>query len=88
MSNINNNPEFDHITVSSGLIKQVVSQVENLEEQKAQIMADIKDVFDNARSQGLDVKVLRQLIRLRKQKEEDVQEQEELLEIYKRALNQ
>ena len=83
-----NNASFDHVTVASGLIKQVVAQVEALEEKKAEISSDIKETFDEARAQGLDVAVLKQLIRLRKKKKEEIEEQEELLEIYRRALEQ
>lgn len=79
---------MDHLTVSAGLIKQTVSQVEHLEEQKAEIASQIKEVFDNARSQGLDVSVLKQLIKMRKKKQEDLAAEEELLEIYRRALEQ
>ena len=79
---------MDHLTVSAGLIKQTVSQVEHLEEQKAEIASQIKEVFDNARSQGLDVSVLKQLIKMRKKKQEDIAAEEELLEIYRRALEQ
>lgn len=77
-----------NLTVSAGLIKQTVSQVERLEEQKADISAQIREVFDNAKSQGLDVAVLKQLIKLRKKKQEDLAMEEELLEIYRRALEQ
>lgn len=83
-----NESKFDHITVAAGLIKQVVAQVEALEEKKNEIMTDIKETFDEARAQGLDVSVLKQLIRLRKKKKEEIEEQEELLEIYRRALEQ
>lgn len=76
------------ITISAGLIKQTVAQIETLEEQKAQIISDMKDVFDSAKSQGLDVKILKRLISLRKKKQEDLIEEEELLEIYKKALEQ
>ena len=79
---------FDNVTVAAGLIKQVVSQIENLEEQKAQILADIRDAYAEAKAQGLDIATLRQLITLRKRKKEEVKEQEELLEIYRRALEQ
>ncbi len=79
---------FDNVTVSAGLIKQVVSQIETLEERKSQILSDIRDTFAEAKAQGLDVATLRQLIKLRKKKKEDVEEQEELLEIYRRALEQ
>ena len=73
---------------SVGLIKQTVAKVENLEEQKAQILQDISEVFKEAKSQGLDVSVLKQLIRQRKKKREKLAEEEELLEIYKRALEE
>lgn len=77
-----------NLTISAGLIKQTVSQIEHLEEQKSDLMVQIKEVFDNARSQGLDVSVLKQLIKLRKKKQEDIAMEEELLEIYRRALDQ
>jgi uncharacterized protein (UPF0335 family) len=80
---INNNPN-----VSSVLIKQTVSQIEHLEEQKAEITTQIKEVFDNAKSNGLDVAILKQLIKQRKKKKEDIAKKEELLELYKRALEQ
>ena len=78
----------DKFTVAAGLIKQTVAKIENLEEQKCQIQQDISDVFREAKSQGLDIIVLKQLIRLRKKKKEQVAEEEELLEIYRRALEQ
>ena len=80
--------DFYDVTVSAGLIKQVVSKIEYLEERKAEIQSDIKEVFAEAKSQGLDVQVLKQLIRIRKKKKEEIEEQEELLEIYRRALEQ
>jgi uncharacterized protein (UPF0335 family) len=73
---------------SAALIKQTVSQVEHLEEQKSEIATQIKEVFDNARSNGLDVSILKQLIKQRKKKKEDLAEEEELLELYRRALEQ
>lgn len=75
-------------TVAAGLIKQVVSKIETLEEQKSALLSDIRETFAEAKAQGLDVATLRQLIKLRKKKKEEVAEQEELLEIYRRALEQ
>ena len=75
-------------TVAAGLIKQTVSKVEYLEEQKAQIAQNISDAFREAKSQGLDVSVLRQLIKLRKKNQAQVAEEEELLEVYRRALEE
>ena len=79
---------FDNITVSAGLIKQAVSQIETLEERKSEILNDMRDTYAEAKAQGLDVATLKQLIKIRKKKKEDVEEQEELLEIYRRALEQ
>lgn len=75
-------------SVAAGLIKQVVAQIEALEERKMEIVSDMKETFDEAKAQGLDVSVLKQLIKLRKKKKEEIEEQEELLEIYRRALEQ
>lgn len=83
-----NNSSFDKFTISAQLIKQAVSQIERLEEDKAEIMNQIKETYDGIRSQGIDIPVLKQLIKLRKKKKEEVIEQEELLEIYRRALDQ
>jgi len=47
---------------------------------------DIKDIYAEAKSAGFDVKVLRQLIRIRKQEAAEVEEQESLLDVYRRAL--
>lgn len=80
--------EDDKFTVSAGVIKQIVARIESLEEQKAQITQDISDVFKEAKTKGLDTNVLKQLIKLRKKRKEQVAEEEELLEIYKRALEQ
>ncbi|MDR1233864.1 MAG: DUF2312 domain-containing protein [Holosporales bacterium] len=62
---------FSNQNVSAGLIKQVVSQIENLEEKKSEILSDIKDVFSEAKSHGLDVGILRKIIKVRKMKDED-----------------
>ncbi len=79
---------FDNVTVAAGLIKQVVAQIETLEERKSAIQTDMRETFAEAKAQGLDVATLKQLIKLRKKKKEEIEEQEELLEIYRRALEQ
>ena len=67
-------------------LRTFIERIERLEEEKAGIAADIKEVFAEAKGTGFDVKVMRQVIRLRKQDVEDRREQEELLDLYKRAL--
>ena len=67
-------------------LRTFIERIERLEEEKAGIAADIKEVFAEAKGTGFDVKVMRQVIRLRKQDVEDRREQEELLDLYQRAL--
>jgi uncharacterized protein (UPF0335 family) len=63
-----------------------VERIERLEEERKALGSDIKDIYAEAKSAGFDVKVLRQLIRIRKQEPADVEEQETLLDVYRRAL--
>ena len=67
-------------------LKSFVERIERLEEEKAALAADIKDVFAEAKDTGFDTKIMRQIIRLRKMDRADMQEQETLLDLYKRAL--
>lgn len=67
-------------------LKSFVERIENLEEEKAALTADIREIYFEAKGIGLDIKIIRQLIRLRKLNTWDRQQQEELLDLYKRAL--
>jgi uncharacterized protein (UPF0335 family) len=71
---------------SNEQLKSIVERVERLEEDKAAIGLDIKDVFTEAKGNGYDVKALRTIIRLRKQSPDDVAAQEAVLDTYKTAL--
>jgi uncharacterized protein (UPF0335 family) len=57
-----------------------------LEEERKALSGDIKDIYAEAKSAGFDVKVLRQIISIRKQKPAEVEEAETLLDVYRRAL--
>lgn len=72
--------------VAADQLKSIVERIETLEEEKAGIAADVRDIYSEAKGNGFDVKVLRQLIRLRKMNKSERVEQEELLTIYKDAL--
>lgn len=76
------------MSISASELKQYIERAENLEEEKATISEHIKEVFAEARARGFDVKVMKQLMKMRKMKKEDLVLQEELLELYKRALNE
>ena len=67
-------------------LKAFVERIERLEEEKAALAGDIKDVYLEAKGTGFDVKVLRQVIRLRKQNVNERKEMEAVLETYLAAL--
>lgn len=67
-------------------LRNIVERVERLEEERKALGSDIKDMYSEAKSAGFDTKVLKQLIRLRKLEPSEVEEQESLLDVYRRAL--
>ena len=67
-------------------LKSFVERIENLEEEKSALTADIREIYFEAKNIGLDIKIIRQLIRIRKMDSWDREQQEELLEQYKSAL--
>ena len=67
-------------------LRSLIERIERLEEERKSLASDIKDIYAEAKSAGFDVKVLRQVIRLRKQEPAEVEEQETLLDVYRRAL--
>ena len=72
--------------IAADRLRSLVERIERLEEERKALGSDIKDIYAEAKSAGFDVKVLRQLIRIRKQEPADVEEQETLLDVYRRAL--
>ncbi len=72
--------------ITAEQLKQYIERVERLEEEKAAIAADVREVYAEAKANGFDVKIMRQVIRLRKLDSQDRTEQEALLDLYKRAL--
>nr|WP_298797007.1 DUF2312 domain-containing protein [uncultured Acetobacter sp.] len=72
--------------IAADRLRSIIERVERLEEERKALAGDIKDIFTEAKSAGFDVKVIRQIIRLRKQEPSEVEEQETLLDIYRRAL--
>ncbi len=67
-------------------LRSFIDRIERLEEEKRALGEDIKEVYAEAKGVGFDVKIMRQLIRLRKMDQDDRDEQEALLDVYKRAL--
>jgi uncharacterized protein (UPF0335 family) len=67
-------------------LRSLIERIERLEEEKRTLAADIKEVYAEAKGTGFDTKIMRQIIRIRRMDKDDVDEQETLLDIYKRAL--
>lgn len=73
--------------IAADRLRSFVERIEKLEEEKAALAADIRDVYAEAKGTGFDVKTLRQIVRLRKLDQTDREEQEALLDLYKRVLD-
>jgi uncharacterized protein (UPF0335 family) len=72
--------------VEAPKLRSYIERVERLEEEKKGIASDISDVMSEAKSNGFDVKAIRQILKLRKMKANERTEAEYMLELYKRAL--
>lgn len=72
--------------IAAERLKQLVERIERLTEEKDAIAADIRDIFAEAKGAGFDVKIMRQIIKLRRMHNDERQEQQHLLELYCRAL--
>ena len=72
--------------VAADQLRAFIERIERLEEEKKCIADDIKDVYAEAKGNGYDVKVMRQVVRLRKQDANERQEIEALLDLYLHAL--
>lgn len=75
-------------TVAADRLRSFIERVERLEEEKQTIMADVKEIFAEAKGEGYDVKILRKVVRIRQMDRAERQEQEALLELYLAALGE
>lgn len=81
----------DNVTIPAAAgarLKTIVERVERLEEDKTAVQEDIKEVFNEAKGEGFDVKILRKIIRLRKKTKVAREEEETLTELYLSALGE
>jgi uncharacterized protein (UPF0335 family) len=72
--------------VAGERLKSFIERIERLEEEKRALSADIKEVYSEAKGAGFDVKTIRELIKIRRMDEDDLDEREALLDTYMRAL--
>ncbi len=72
--------------INADQLRSIIQRVENLEESKAAIAADIRDVFTEAKGVGLDVTAIRQILKIRKLEPQEREERETILDTYLHAL--
>jgi len=73
-------------SVAADQLKAFIERIERLEEEKAGISGDIRELFNEAKGNGFDTKVMRRVISLRKKDRAERQEEEAILELYMQAL--
>lgn len=73
--------------VAGDRLRSFIERIEKLEEEKAALAEDVKEVYAEAKGVGFDTKIMRQVIRLRKMEPHDREEMEHLLDVYRRALD-
>ena len=73
--------------IAGAQLKSFIERIERLEDEKRALGEDIKEVYAEAKGGGFEPKIMRQIIKIRKMDQDDHDEQETLLDVYKRALN-
>jgi uncharacterized protein (UPF0335 family) len=74
--------------VSAQRLKQFITRIEKLEEEKKAMGADIREVYSEAKSAGFDTKIMRQVIKIRAMDKADREEQESLIQVYLDAVGE
>ena len=72
--------------IAAERLRQLIERIERLEDEKAALAADVREIYAEAKAVGFDAKVMRQIIKLRKMDTADQQELEALIDTYKHAL--
>ena len=76
------------VTIPGGKIRAFVERIENLDSEIQELNEQKKEVFAEAKGDGFDVKILKEIVKLRKQDEEERDERESMLDLYMRAMEQ
>ncbi|PZU71669.1 MAG: DUF2312 domain-containing protein [Brevundimonas sp.] len=89
MTDSKSEPQSDILTsTSAARLRTIIERLGRLEEDKQAVMTDMKEVFAEAKGEGYDVKVLRKVIRARKQDKAKRQEEDAILDLYMSALGE
>lgn len=73
--------------IEAAKLKQIVSKIETIEQEKADYSEALKDAFSEAKSLGFDVKIIKHVLKLRKKDKEQLAEEDNLIELYRGALD-
>ncbi|AUC97870.1 DUF2312 domain-containing protein [Bradyrhizobium sp. SK17] len=74
------------ITIPGGKIRSFIERIENLDAELLELNEQKKEVFSEAKGEGFDVKILKEIVKLRKQDQDERDERESLLDLYMRAM--
>jgi len=72
--------------IAAGRLRSIIERIERLEEEKRALSSDVKDIYQEAKSAGFEPKVIRAVVTLRRKDPAETEEQETLLDLYRRAL--
>ncbi len=72
--------------IAPAKLKSFVERIERLENEKAELSADIREIYAEAKGNGFDTKIMRQVVKLRKLEAQELRERDELLDLYRKAL--
>lgn len=72
--------------IAADRLRSIIERIERLEEERKALANDIKDIYAEAKSAGFDVPVIRRIISARKKEPSEIEEQEILFDVYRRAL--
>jgi len=78
--------QANHGALDDKQLLTIIERVEKMNEETAAIAADIKEIYTEAKSAGYDPKYIRQMIRLRKMDPDELEESDELIKMYRKAL--
>jgi uncharacterized protein (UPF0335 family) len=79
-------PLAGHNSIDKAKLKEIVSRIEAIEQERAELAADVKDLLSEAKSQGFDTKAIRAVLRLRKQDQTARDERQRVVDEYMHSL--
>lgn len=72
--------------IEADKLKQIISKIETIEEERAESTDLLKDAFNEAKSMGVDIKIIKHVLKLRKKDKKKLEEEDSLIELYRGAL--